>query len=402
MAYQSSGNAVVDQMGGIAISGNIVPQEWYKSIVKENGKPHLLAITILADIVYWYRPSEERDERTGEVIGWRKKFKGDILQKSYQQYANLYGESKRVVKAAMDLLEKNGVIKRHFMNVSLGEGSLICNQMFISLDPNVLISMTHKVKESEERISIGNLYEGLPKNVRDGTEKRGEVVQKTVGGGTEKCRDMVQKIVEGSTENCNGMVPENVGCLTENCAYTNNTTENTNTEYYTSFIPQEADLQEEGGKTIGYLKVLQDMERRGHRKIGTAERSIDNRFVSEAEEVISIVKDNIAYDEHMKDPDEDLRSRYEELFNVIKDTLIGQAEIIRIGETNYPYEVVKRRMLELNESHLCQVRDSIIRYPGEIHNMRKFMLASLFNAPAILGTYYRQRVFRDFYTDDAN
>ena len=86
MGYRSSGNLTVDAMGSIAISGNVIPEEWYKHILKPTtGKPYLLAITILADLVYWHRPTEVRDERTGEVIGWKKKFHGEMLQKVSQK-----------------------------------------------------------------------------------------------------------------------------------------------------------------------------------------------------------------------------------------------------------------------------------------------------------------------------
>lgn len=37
------------------ITGNIIPTIWYRTVLKENGKPYLLAIAILSDIVYWYR-----------------------------------------------------------------------------------------------------------------------------------------------------------------------------------------------------------------------------------------------------------------------------------------------------------------------------------------------------------
>ena len=105
MGYRSSGNLTVDAMGSIAISGNVIPEEWYKHILKPTtGKPYLLAITILADLVYWHRPTEVRDERTGEVIGWKKKFHGEMLQKSYQEYANKFGESKKTIKLAFDQL----------------------------------------------------------------------------------------------------------------------------------------------------------------------------------------------------------------------------------------------------------------------------------------------------------
>ena len=117
MGYRSSGNLTVDAMGSIAISGNVIPEEWYKHILKPTtGKPYLLAITILADLVYWHRPTEVRDERTGEVIGWKKKFHGEMLQKSYQEYANKFGESKKTIKLAFDQLVEIGVIKRFFYN----------------------------------------------------------------------------------------------------------------------------------------------------------------------------------------------------------------------------------------------------------------------------------------------
>ena len=50
MGYLTSGNAIVDAMGSVNITGNVIPAVWYRTITKENGKPYLLAIVILADI----------------------------------------------------------------------------------------------------------------------------------------------------------------------------------------------------------------------------------------------------------------------------------------------------------------------------------------------------------------
>lgn len=69
MGSLASGNYIVDQMGVLNISGNVIPQIWYKTITKTTGKPYLLAITLLADIVYWYRPKEVRDEASGQIVG---------------------------------------------------------------------------------------------------------------------------------------------------------------------------------------------------------------------------------------------------------------------------------------------------------------------------------------------
>lgn len=142
MGYLTSGNVIVDAMGSINITGNIIPAVWYRTITKENGKPYLLAIVILADIVYWYRPSEVRDQGTGHILSWKKKFSEDILRQSYQYYADLFGESKKTVKTAMDRLEKLQVIKREFRTVSYGEGLVCNNVMYVELKPDMLYRLT--------------------------------------------------------------------------------------------------------------------------------------------------------------------------------------------------------------------------------------------------------------------
>ncbi len=96
----STGNEIVDENAKLNISGNIIPQVWYRTIIRESGKPNLTAIIILADIVYWYKPTEIRDEGTGQVIGVRKKFKSDLLQRSYQQISEQFGFPKRSDKCS--------------------------------------------------------------------------------------------------------------------------------------------------------------------------------------------------------------------------------------------------------------------------------------------------------------
>ena len=63
-----TGNASVDAIATMAISGNVIPATWYKTITTASGKADLAAINILSDVLYWYRPSEIRDESTGDVI----------------------------------------------------------------------------------------------------------------------------------------------------------------------------------------------------------------------------------------------------------------------------------------------------------------------------------------------
>ena len=59
----NTGNSTVDAIGQMNITGNVTPPNWYKTILRDNGKPYLLAICILSEICYWYRPKEIRDEQ---------------------------------------------------------------------------------------------------------------------------------------------------------------------------------------------------------------------------------------------------------------------------------------------------------------------------------------------------
>lgn len=147
MGYLTSGNQIVDAMGSLNITGNIIPTIWYRTILRENRKPYLLAIAILADIVYWYRPSEIRNPSTGQIAGWKKKFSGDILRQSYQYYAELFGESKKTVKLAIDRLEELCVVKREFRTVNHGEGLVSNNVMYLKLVPEQLYLLTYPEAE---------------------------------------------------------------------------------------------------------------------------------------------------------------------------------------------------------------------------------------------------------------
>ena len=46
-----TGNPIVDEVGELNISGNIIPENWYQWIRKGTGKPDLLAIVLLSEIV---------------------------------------------------------------------------------------------------------------------------------------------------------------------------------------------------------------------------------------------------------------------------------------------------------------------------------------------------------------
>ncbi|OIU69808.1 DnaD domain-containing protein [Rossellomorea aquimaris] len=143
-----SGCKVVDQVGEMKIEGNLVPHLWYKNITFASGKAHFVAITLLADILYWYRPTLVRDE-SGDVIGTRTKFKGDMLQKSYQAFSDTYGFTKRQVKEAVDFLVENHLLIREFRTITTSS-IVLSNVMYVQpVAGNVNKLMSGKCHVSE-------------------------------------------------------------------------------------------------------------------------------------------------------------------------------------------------------------------------------------------------------------
>jgi DnaD/phage-associated family protein len=147
-----SGCKVVDQVGEMKIEGNLVPHLWYKNITFASGKTHFVAITLLADILYWYRPTLVRDEN-GDVIGTRTKFKGDMLQKSYQAFSDTYGFSKRQVKEAVDFLVEKHLLMREFRTITTSS-MVLSNVMYVQPVAGNVNKVMHEKCHVSELVSI--------------------------------------------------------------------------------------------------------------------------------------------------------------------------------------------------------------------------------------------------------
>ena len=131
----------VQEISKMNFRGNVIPDTWYSLIIFENGKPDLNAIIILSDILYWYRAKEVRDEKTGKITGYKKRFSGDKLQRSYQDLADKFGLSKKQVRDAIKRLESTGLIETELRNIEV-KGTVLSNVMFITPNPIMIEKIT--------------------------------------------------------------------------------------------------------------------------------------------------------------------------------------------------------------------------------------------------------------------
>lgn len=122
----------VDAIGKINFEGNIVPHSWYQSIKFPNGKPDTVAIILLSDIIYWYRPTVVRDEQTAKVIERRRKFDADKLQRSYKQFAAAFGFTKRqVMEACYRLRDQKLITIEIRQGVRSKKGQVVNNVVYL-------------------------------------------------------------------------------------------------------------------------------------------------------------------------------------------------------------------------------------------------------------------------------
>ena len=117
-------------------------------------------------------------------------------------------------------------------------------------------------------------------------------------------------------------------------------------------------------------------------------------------EDIAQIKENIYYDEMSARYRAEYNSRFDELFEVMVDLIAGKRESLNIGGTEYPQWLVRKRILSLTASHVEYVMGMIAENLGKIHNMRKYMIASLFNAPTTMDNYFTQLVHHDMHTEE--
>ena len=200
----NTGNKIVDAMQGISITGNIIPAAWYRRITRENGKPHLLAINLLADIVYWYRPTEIRNEQTGVLEGYKKKFSADLLQRSYADIAEFFGCSKVEATRAVVTLEQLGVIQREFRTLVIN-GVRCNNVLFIKLLPERLRAINGIDGTCQQDNADLSTRKSIGANKKDDTNTyiTQENTQKNTQRKTSKKepRESFDSLIEGYTDN---------------------------------------------------------------------------------------------------------------------------------------------------------------------------------------------------------
>ena len=89
--------------------------------------------------------------------------------------------------------------------------------------------------------------------------------------------------------------------------------------------------------------------------------------------------------------------RMDETVELMLEVVLSKRPYIRIAGDDFPREVVRSRFLKINSSHLEYVFGCIDRNTTKVGNIKAYLLAALYNAPATMNSYYRAEVNHDLY-----
>ena len=109
-----------------------------------------------------------------------------------------------------------------------------------------------------------------------------------------------------------------------------------------------------------------------------------------------IIKGNIEYD-IMKDNFPYDHERLDEIVELMTETLASKKATFCIAGDTYPASTVKFKLLRINSLHIQYVFECLDKNTTEVRNIKKYLLATLFNAPSTMGSYYKAQVNHDLY-----
>ena len=100
---------------------------------------------------------------------------------------------------------------------------------------------------------------------------------------------------------------------------------------------------------------------------------------------IEILKETMPYDKEL----------LENILELIVETMCSRRKMIRIASDDKPIEIVRSRMMKLDAEHIKFVVSCFQENTTKIKNIRQYLLASIYNAPLTIESYYDALVRHD-------
>ena len=112
------------------------------------------------------------------------------------------------------------------------------------------------------------------------------------------------------------------------------------------------------------------------------------------EDYRALIRDNIQYPLLAAQNPEDT-DLLDEIVALMTETVCTRRKTTRVCGSDFPAEVVKSRLLKLDAEHIRFVLKCLRENTSKIKNIKQYLLATLYNAPVTISSYYGALVNHD-------
>ncbi|MCP1100990.1 hypothetical protein M2454_000209 [Aequitasia blattaphilus] len=107
-----------------------------------------------------------------------------------------------------------------------------------------------------------------------------------------------------------------------------------------------------------------------------------------------VIQENIEYNNLIERSDQ---ASVDEIVELMLEVLCDQGSRIKIGQREYSLALVQGQIMKLKFSHVLYVLDCLRTTTAKIHNIKSYLLTTLFNASKTMSHYYQQQVNHELY-----
>ena len=108
------------------------------------------------------------------------------------------------------------------------------------------------------------------------------------------------------------------------------------------------------------------------------------------------IRDNIDYD-ILAENNPTHKDMLDEIVELMTETVCSKRETITIASDTHSVVDVKKRFMDINSEHIEYVIECLRKNTTKISNIKQYLLASIFNAPNTMESYYTTRVNHELY-----
>lgn len=119
--------------------------------------------------------------------------------------------------------------------------------------------------------------------------------------------------------------------------------------------------------------------------------SASNRMgLDEMNDYRELLMDNINYPGLLKDYPYD-EKLIEGILELMLEVVVSQKEYLIISSDRYPTELVRSKFLKIRQFHIGYVIDCFLSNNTKVKNIKKYLMAAIFNAPSTMSGYYQAK-----------